>query len=78
MPAARIVELDGEAQDTWVLSTDRALMARKTMVYYAMKPEQVIKVAGYSSSRPLKNYSHDLNDSHHDRVTIMVRAGNQY
>ncbi|MGY8649430.1 MAG: OmpA/MotB family protein [Verrucomicrobiia bacterium] len=75
---ARIVELDGEAQDTWVLSTDRALMARKTMVYYAMKPEQVIKVAGYSSSRPLKNYSHDLNDSHHDRVTIMVRAGNQY
>ena len=75
---ARIVKLGEIAQDTWVLSTDRALMARKTMVGYAMKPEQVIKVAGYSSSRPLKNYSHNLNDSHHDRVTIMVRAGNQY
>ena len=75
---ARLVKRGEVEQDTWVLSTDRALMARKTMVYYAMKPEQVIKVAGYSSSRPLKNYSHDLNDSHHDRVTIMVRAGNQY
>jgi flagellar motor protein MotB len=71
------VELDGERVDTWALSTDRALIARYAMDRKAMKSEQFIKVAGFSSSKPLKEYLHDLNHSHHDRVTIMVRAGVQ-
>ncbi|HIL24157.1 MAG TPA: hypothetical protein EYG19_01990 [Verrucomicrobia bacterium] len=71
------VELDGERVDTWALSTDRALIARYAMDRKAMKSEQFIKVAGFSSSKPLKEYKHDLNHSHHDRVTIMVRAGVQ-
>jgi chemotaxis protein MotB len=71
------VELDGERVDTWALSTDRALIARHAMDRKAMKSEQFIKVAGFSSSKPLKEYLHDLNHSHHDRVTIMVRAGVQ-
>ncbi len=71
------VELNGERVDTWALSTDRALIARYAMDRKAMKSEQFIKVAGFSSSKPLKEYKHDLNHSHHDRVTIMVRAGVQ-
>ncbi len=71
------VELDGERVDTWALSTKRALVARNAMDRKAMKSEQFIKVAGFSSSKPLKEYLHDLNHSHHDRVTIMVRAGVQ-
>ena len=75
---ANDVELDGERVDTWALSTKRALVARNAMDRKAMRSEQFIKVAGFSSSKPLKDYSHDLNHSHHDRVTIMVRAGVQY
>jgi len=71
------VKLDGEKVDTWTLSTDRALVARNVMERKAMKSEQFIKVAGFSSSKPLRDYLHDLNHSHHDRVTIMVRAGVQ-
>jgi len=71
------VKLDKLKVDTWALSTDRALVARNEMDRYAMKSEQFIKVAGFSSSKPLKNYKHNLNHSHHDRVTIMVRAGVQ-
>jgi chemotaxis protein MotB len=71
------VKLDELKVDTWALSTDRALVARNEMDRYAMKSEQFIKVAGFSSSKPLKNYKHNLNHSHHDRVTIMVRAGVQ-
>ncbi|HIG82219.1 MAG TPA: hypothetical protein EYQ62_11375 [Verrucomicrobiales bacterium] len=71
------VELGGKRVDTWALSTDRALIARYAMDRKAMKSEQFIKVAGFSSSKPLKEYKHDLNHSHHDRVTIMVRAGVQ-
>ncbi len=69
------VERDGEEVDTWDLSSQRALVARQSMDHYAMRSEQFIKVAGYSSSKPLKEYLHDLNHSHHDRVTVMVRAG---
>ena len=69
------LELDDKPVDTWALSTDRALVARAAMDRKAMKSEQFIKVAGFSSSKPLKNKLHDLNHSHHDRVTIMVRAG---
>ena len=61
--------------DTWALSTKRALVARDAMDHKAMKSEQFIKVAGFSSSKPLKSKLHDLEHSHHDRVTIMVRAG---
>jgi chemotaxis protein MotB len=75
---ANDVELDGERVDTWALSTKRALVARNAMDRKAMRSEQFIKVAGFSSSKPLKDYLHDLNHSHHDRVTIMVRAGVQY
>ena len=75
---ANDVELDGERVDTWALSTKRALVARNAMARKAMRSEQFIKVAGFSSSKPLKDYLHDLNHSHHDRVTIMVRAGVQY
>ena len=71
------VKLNEEKVDTWALSTDRALVARNEMDRYAMKSEQFIKVAGFSSSKPLRNYLHDLNHAHHDRVTIMVRAGVQ-
>ena len=71
------VKLNEAKVDTWALSTDRALVARNEMDRYAMKSEQFIKVAGFSSSKPLRNYLHDLNHSHHDRVTIMVRAGVQ-
>jgi len=74
---ANDVELDGERVDTWALSTKRALVARNAMDRKAMRSEQFIKVAGFSSSKPLKDYLHDLNHSHHDRVTIMVRAGVQ-
>ena len=72
------VELDGDPVNTWALSTERALVARAAMDRKAMKSEQFIKVAGFSSSKPLKDYLHDLNHSHHDRVTIMVRAGVQH
>ena len=75
---ANDVELAGERVDTWALSTKRALVARNAMDRKAMRSEQFIKVAGFSSSKPLKDYLHDLNHSHHDRVTIMVRAGVQY
>ena len=75
---ANDVELDDERVDTWALSTKRALVARNAMDRKAMRSEQFIKVAGFSSSKPLKDYLHDLNHSHHDRVTIMVRAGVQY
>ena len=69
------VELNEEPVDTWALSTERALVARAAMDRKAMKSEQFIKVAGYSSSKPLKSKLNDLTHSHHDRVTIMVRAG---
>ena len=71
------VELNGEPVNTWELSTERALVARAAMDRKAMKSKQFIKVAGFSSSKPLRNYLHNLNHSHHDRVTIMVRAGVQ-
>ena len=66
---------DNKPVDTWALSTERALVARAAMDRKAMKSEQFIKVAGFSSSKPLKDKKHDLTHSHHDRVTIMVRAG---
>jgi len=69
------IELEGEPVNTWALSTQRALVAREAMDRKAMKSEQFIKVAGFSSSKPLPDYLHDLTHSHHDRVTIMVRAG---
>ncbi len=72
-----VTNVDGEKVDTWGLSSERSLAARKIMDFFAMESGQFIKVAGYSSSKPLKTFLHDLNHPYHDRVSVMVRAGDR-
>jgi chemotaxis protein MotB len=42
-----------ENYSAWELSADRANAARRSLVHYAVEPEQIERVTGYADTRPL-------------------------
>jgi chemotaxis protein MotB len=44
-----------EEYSAWELSSDRANAARRKLVYYAVEPGMIERVAGYAATRPLPN-----------------------
>lgn len=49
-------QLDFRTEDysSWELSADRANVARRILVHYAVAPEQIERVAGYGATRPMQ------------------------
>lgn len=62
-PKAPGARADG---DGWQLSTDRANVARRALVHYAVEPKLIERVTGYSDTRPIPGEAADAND----RVTL--------
>ncbi|WP_415908167.1 flagellar motor protein MotB [Oleiharenicola sp. Vm1] len=48
------LELKKENYGLWELSADRANTARRLLVYYAVDPKLIDRVAGYADTRPLE------------------------
>ena len=65
---------DDKDDDHWSISTKRALVVRKHMFNEGVKETQFHKMVGYGKTRPLQEYP-DPNHAYHNRVSIMVRAG---
>jgi len=47
------LDLPQEKYGAWELSTDRANAARRSLVYYALDPGKIERVAGYADTHPL-------------------------
>ena len=60
--------------DKWSISSKRALEVRKHMENEGVKDAQFYKMVGCGDTRPLKNQPNP-NHPYHNRVSIMVRAG---
>jgi chemotaxis protein MotB len=46
--------LNKENYSAWELSSDRANVARRTLVYYAVDPAAIERVAGYADTQPIE------------------------
>jgi len=57
--------------DNWELSTDRANEARRLMVKYGLRPDQVVQVRGYAD-RNLRKPSQPF-DASNRRVTVLIQ-----
>ncbi|HAV63120.1 MAG TPA: flagellar motor protein MotB [Verrucomicrobiales bacterium] len=55
----------------WELSADRAKVARRALVRYGVREEQINKVSGYGSTRPMADT--DPADEENRRVTVLFR-----
>lgn len=79
---SQMIELEGHTEKnfkslrpnygSWDTSTERANAARRLLLENGVRESQVIKVAGYGGTRPLKNVNPD--DAVNRRVTIVVRG----
>jgi chemotaxis protein MotB len=77
------IELEGHTEEgfqkirkdygSWEISVDRANSARRRLLSQGVKPSQIIKVAGFGGSKPLKD--RNSVDPSNRRVTVMLRAG---
>ena len=77
------IELEGHTEEgfqkirkdygSWEISVDRANSARRRLLSHGVKPSQIIKVAGFGGSKPLKD--RNSVDPSNRRVTVMLRAG---
>ena len=65
---------DDKDDDHWSISTERALVVRKHMENEGVKEAQFHKMVGFGGTRPLKDQPNP-NHPYHNRVSIMVRAG---
>jgi chemotaxis protein MotB len=54
----------------WELSADRANTARRILVYYAVAPEMIERVSGYSDTRPLDG--EPANSDSNQRITLSL------
>jgi chemotaxis protein MotB len=54
----------------WELSADRANTARRILVYYAVAPEMIERVSGYSDTRPLEG--EPANSESNQRITLSL------
>lgn len=61
-------EYEGETDDAWMLSLQRAGKVRERLGFYAVNDDQFHRVAGYADTRPLPEI--DLANESHRRVTI--------
>ena len=60
--------------DKWSISSKRALEVRKHMENEGVKDAQFHKMVGYGDTKPLKDQTNP-DHPYHNRVSIMVRAG---
>ncbi len=65
---------DDTDDDHWSISTKRALVVRKHMEDEGVKEAQFHKMVGFGATRPLKDQPKP-DHPYHNRVSIMVRAG---
>jgi chemotaxis protein MotB len=59
-----------ENYSAWELSADRANAARRSLVLYAVAPEQIERVTGYADTRPLKGESPESEAN--QRITLSL------
>jgi chemotaxis protein MotB len=57
----------------WELSSDRANAARRSLVYYAVDPSQIERVAGYADTKPLPMESPKSESN--QRITLSLSLG---
>ncbi|MCX7915963.1 MAG: OmpA family protein [Verrucomicrobiae bacterium] len=62
-------ETDGVA-DKWDLTASRANVARRHIVAHGVAPEQILKVAGYADTKPLRDVP--PTDERNSRVTMIL------
>ncbi len=66
---------DDKEDDHWSISSKRALVVRKHMENEGVKDPQFHKMVGYGKTKPLKDQKTNLDHPYHNRVSVMVRAG---
>ncbi|HET7535389.1 MAG TPA: flagellar motor protein MotB [Candidatus Didemnitutus sp.] len=64
------LELPREDYSPWELSTDRANAARRSLVHYAVGPEQIERVTGYSDTRPIAGEKPEAESN--QRITLSL------
>jgi chemotaxis protein MotB len=79
------VELEGHTEKgfkpvrenygSWEISVDRGNAARRKLIEHGVKESQVVKVAGYGGTKPLKGNERKPDDPSNSRVSIMLRGG---
>ena len=65
---------ENKDDDKWSISSKRALEVRKHMEDEGVKDDQFHKMVGYGDTKPLKDQTNP-DHPYHNRVSIMVRAG---
>jgi len=64
------LNLAREDYSPWELSTDRANASRRSLVYYAVDPRLIERIAGYGDTRPLEGTPSDSEAN--QRITISL------
>ncbi len=64
------LKFDNEEYSAWELSTERANMARRILVRYAVDPEQIERVTGYADTKPLPAEPPDSEAN--ERITLSL------
>jgi chemotaxis protein MotB len=62
---------------SWEISTDRVIAARRKLLDNGVKESQVVKVAGFGGTKPLKGNERKPEDPANSRVSIMLRGGKE-
>jgi chemotaxis protein MotB len=62
--------LKREDYSSWELSADRANAARRSLVHYAVDPDQIERVTGYADTRPLQGEKPDSESN--QRITLSL------
>jgi chemotaxis protein MotB len=64
-------EAGGETHGKWELSTERANIARRTLVDSGVADKQIFKVSGFADTLPMAGYEPD--DQINRRVTVLLK-----
>jgi chemotaxis protein MotB len=59
----------------WELSADRANAARRSLVHYAVAPDQIERVTGYADTQPLRGEKPDAESN--QRITLSLTLTNK-
>jgi chemotaxis protein MotB len=69
------LDLSNPAYTEWELSADRANASRRSLTHYAVDDEQIDRVTGYASTRPLPDQAPDSESN--QRVTLSLSVGHK-